>query len=219
MDSSILYIFALIGISLTLLLVGILIMFLKLLFKYDELKHGKEKVSVDPETLVTQARARSQQILEEAHIKSRDMVAKAEAFLKREDGALNKEIEKAESVYLKTYNEAIKASGDKAEKMIQNIPQDIKLVLVSVIDNFRVTLSKEIEKAQQDANKSIKEAYEKAAEEVNKYKEDRMKQVDSSILSIVKDVTEKVLSKSVSTEEHEKLVQKALEEAKRQKVF
>lgn len=219
MDQSILLISALITISLILLLIGLIVLYIRLLGKYEVLRHGKEQIQVDPETLVSQARARSQAILEEAQGKSREIISQAQNFLKRDEGLLAAELEKAQSVYTKSYNEAIAASQKKAESMMQNIPQDIKMTLVSAIDNFRVSLTQEIGKAQEEANKAIREAYQKAADEVNKYKEDRMKQVDRGILEIVKDVTEKVLAKSVSTDEHEKLVQKALEEAKRQKIF
>lgn len=216
---SLLLIFALVITCLVLLLIGIIALYLKLIAKFDELKHGREKPVVNPEVLVAQARVRSTQLLEEAHQKAVNIVGSAEAYVKREDGIIQKELERAEAEYSKVYKEVIQASGTKAQTMIQSIPQDIKIILISAIDNFRVSLTAEIGKAQEEANKAIREAYQTAADEVNKYKEDRMKQVDSAILEIIKEVTEKVLAKSVSIEEHEKLVQKSLEEAKRQKIF
>lgn len=182
------------------------------------MKLGKES-KIDPETLLSQARLRSQQILEEAHVKAAQMISRSQEFIKGSDSAVAKEIDKVHQIYAKTYTEAIEKSKNTAEKMIQNIPQDVKISLITAIDSFRIGLQQEVNKAQSLASLAIKEAYEKASEEVNKYKEDRMAQVDKAILAIVKDVTEKVLSKSVSLEEHEKLVQKSLQEAKKQKIF
>ena len=218
MDQTLIYIFALVLVSFILLFVGLFVMYLRLLRKYDELRRLPDE-EINPEILVDRARQRSQQILEDAHTKSRQMLANTEKYLVSEDSQMSKVLEKVGNVYTTKYEEAIGNSKAKAEQMIQNIPQDIKLTLVSALDSFRISLSQEVNKAQAEANKAIKEAYEKAAAEVNNYKEERMRQVDNSILEIVKDVTEKVLAKSVSTEEHEKLVQKALEEAKRQKIF
>jgi F0F1-type ATP synthase membrane subunit b/b' len=218
-ETNLLYIFALIIVSLTLLCISVLVLYFRLIGKYEELRHGKEKQDVDPQTLIEQARTRSRQILEEAHAKSVQIISRSEAYLAREESVLGKELEKAQASYQKSFDSAISASQSKAEQMIQNIPQDIKMTLISVIDNFRVSLAREVQKTQDDANKTIREAYQTAAEEVSKYKEERMRQVDESILSVVKDVTEKVIGKSVSAEEHEKLVLKSLEEAKRQKIF
>jgi flagellar biosynthesis/type III secretory pathway protein FliH len=103
--------------------------------------------------------------------------------------------------------------------MIQNIPQDIKITLISVIDSFRLSLTDEIKRAQSEANKVVMDAYKESLASIERYKQERMKQVDDSILDIVKEVTKKVLSKTLTIEEHEKLVYKALEEAKRQKVI
>jgi|SRR3989344_1078244 len=218
MDQNFIYILILIVLALILLIIGIIILYFRLQKEYQELKIGKES-GLSPEITIDQARQRSQQILEEAYKKAADSLSRADAFLDREGGILQKELQEVEKSYAKSYGEAIESSKVKAEQMIQNIPQDIKITLISAIDSFRISLSQEVTKAQVEANKTIKEAYENAAIEVNKYKEERMKQVDNAILSIVKDVTEKVLGKTISSDEHEKLVQKALEEAKKQKIL
>lgn len=218
MDQSIIYILVLLLVSIILLCIGLLAMYFRLVKRYEELRHGKE-ANIDPETLLSQARLRSQQILEEAHTKSIQILARSEEIVKKDNGIIAQELQKLHENYAKTYKEAIDNTKNVAEKMIQNIPQDVKVSLISAIDGFRLSLAHEVNKAQQLASGAIREAYEKAAQEVNKYKEERMAQVDRSILLIVKEVTEKVLSKSVSLEEHEKLVQKSLEEAKKQKVF
>ena len=218
MDPSIIYILILMLVSLFIFCVGLVALYLRLMKRYDELKHGKE-ANIDPETLLSQARLRSQQILEEAHVKAAQVLTRSQDFVKDESGVIAKELQKLHQTYAKTYSDAIESSKSSAEKMIQNIPQDVKVSLITAIDSFRVSLMHEVNKAQTQASAAIKEAYEKAAEEVNKYKEQRMSQVDKSILTIVKDVSEKVLSKSISIEEHEKLVQKSLEEAKKQRIF
>lgn len=165
------------------------------------------------------AQVKSQKVLEEAYTKAREIISEANNYLKKEESQLLKAVNGAQEVYIRSYNEAIKSTEVKAAQMIQSIPQDIKITLISVIDSFRVSLTDEIKRAQSDANKVITEAYKEAIQGAEKYKEERMKEVDASILKIVKEVTEKVLGKSLNVEEHEKLVHKALEEAKRQKVF
>lgn len=217
MDQSLIYILILVIVVLIMLCIGLTIMLIKVLT-------GKKTDSAQLDdgngfAVYDKAQSKSQKVLEEAYTKARQIVSEADVYLKKEEGELAKAVGQAQEVYTRVYNDAIKASEEKAEKMIQSIPQDIKVTLISVIDSFRVSLTDEIKRAQSDANKVITDAYKQALESVDSYKKERLEEVDASILSIVKQVTERVLGKSLSVEEHEKLVHKALEEAKRQKIF
>jgi len=217
-DPIVLYILILVFVSLVLLLIGVILLYLKLVKTFDDYRRGRDK-DVDPATLIAQAQIKSQKILEEAHRKAAEMLANAQAFLQKDENNLVTEIEKANKASEKIFQQSLEEIQKHSIQMVQNIPQDIKITLISTLDNFRISLTQEVTKAQQEANNAIKQAYARALEEVESYKEERMKQVDSSILSIVKDVTEKVLSKEISLEEHEKLVLRALEEARKQNIF
>jgi F0F1-type ATP synthase membrane subunit b/b' len=217
-DQSLIYILILIIAVLVMLCIGLVILYIKELSSKKDYVTGDDQSQTDSKVF-EKAESKSQKILEEAYTKAREIVSDADNYLKKEESELAKAVDRAQEVYTHSYNEAIKSTEIKAEQMIQSIPQDIKVTLISVIDSFRVSLTDEIKRAQGDANKVITEAYKQAMEGVEKYKEERLKEVDDSILDIVKDVTEKVLGKTLSLEEHEKLVHKALEEAKRQKIF
>jgi len=214
MDESVFY-------TLILTIVSLIILCVVLVFLYiKEIRSRKKESAQDIEqSVVEKAEKKSVKILEEAYSKARGIIASADEYLKREEGALAKALENAQNVYIRSYNDAIKASEERAERMIQNIPQDIKITLISVIDSFRLSLTDEIKRAQSEANKVVMDAYKESLASIERYKQERMKQVDDSILDIVKEVTKKVLSKTLTIEEHEKLVYKALEEAKRQKVI
>ena len=73
--------------------------------------------------------------------------------------------------------------------------------------------------AQNDARNLIIEAYKKAESEVQEYKSARLKQIEESLVYILENIAKRVLVKEISQDEHEKLVLKALEEAKRQGIF
>ncbi len=222
MDQSILYILILVLVALTLTCIALVALYVKAVSKNREdngLVSGDQVDSRVDSVVFGKAQAKSQKVLEEAYTKAREIISEANNYLKKEENQLLKAVNGAQEIYIRSYNEAIKTTEVKAAQMIQSIPQDIKITLISVIDSFRVSLTDEIKRAQSDANKVITEAYKEAIQGAEKYKEERMKEVDASILKIVKEVTEKVLGKSLNVEEHEKLVHKALEEAKRQKVF
>lgn len=218
MDQSLVYISIFVFSALTLLLVGIVIAYVNLVIKFSRYKEGREK-DVDPATLLAQARVKSEEILNDAHKRSMGILSNTESFLKRNEGAMDKELSKATTKYDELYQKTLETIRENASHQLQNLPNDLKLTMVTAIDSFRQSLSTEIAKAQEETKNTIKEAYNKAQVEINKYKEDRMKQIDDSILSVIKEVTEKVLGKSISYDEHEKLVQKALEESKKKNIF
>lgn len=218
MDQSLLYILVFVMSALILLLIGVAVSYINLMIKFSRYKEGREK-DIDPATLLAQAREKSEEILKDAHKKSLETISKAEDFLKRDEGVITQELTQTTSKYNQLYQETLKAVQAGASEQLQNLPNDLKLTMVSAIDNFRKSLSVEITKAQEETRNTIKEAYSKASMEIEKYKEDRMKQIDASILSVIKEVTEKVLGKSISYDEHEKLVQKALEESKKKNIF
>ena len=59
----------------------------------------------------------------------------------------------------------------------------------------------------------------KMEEEINVYKQAQMKRVDTSIHAILVDATKEIIGKSMNVSEHEELVEKALDRAKREKFF
>ena len=218
MDQTLIYILALIVLALILLVIGSVVSYIKLLHKFQQYKEGREK-DIDPATLLAQARAKSEEMLTDAHKRSVEMIASTEHYLKRQEGVIQKELSNSDQTYVNLYRETLKNMQSQAIKQLENLPNDLKLTMVTAIDNFRSALSQEVQKAQAETSKTIKEAYQVAQDEIDKYKEERMSQIDASILEIIKDVTAKVLGKSISYDEHEKLVQKALEESKKKNIF
>ena len=79
-------------------LIGLIYMYFNLNNKYNELLYGKRE-TVDPMALLDAARKRSQKILEDAQVKARETIAKAEQHLDKEDNLIVKELKKAEAEY------------------------------------------------------------------------------------------------------------------------
>jgi len=142
-----------------------------------------------------------------------------ESFYKNLQQKIEEELVKSSKLYASKYEEILKETQGQSIKILQNIPQDIKTVLAKEIQSVHITIEEEVKKAEEEAKGVVVLAYQKAESEVEKYKLARLRQVDESIVMILKEVARKVLSKEINMEEHEKLVMKALEEAKRQGVF
>ncbi len=218
LDQTIIYIAFLIFASLVLLLIALVISYIWLINKYLELKKGGKK-EVDPEEILSKARQKSREILEEANIEAKNIISRAEKFLEDYQEELGEEIRKANDIYAKVYRESLNSIQQESYAMLKNIPNELKVFMVSAIDGFRATLAKEVQDAQQKILKSLEDSVVSAQHEIEKYKEARKRQIDENAVEYIAELTKRVLSKEISLEEHEKLVLKALEEAKKQDVF
>ena len=217
-EQTLLYIIILTAIALIILLIGVVVAYLRMVKKYLDLKEiGTE--GVDPQTIIRQAQEKAQRILDNAQHDARETISKASNYLDINQNLVAKELQRASQIYAKKYEQILLATQDNIIKTIQTIPEDSKKVLLSEISTIRTLLSGQVQKAADEAKSLVTDAYKKAEQEVENYKNVRMREIDESIVMILKEVARKVLAKEISQEEHEKLVLKALEEAKRQNVF
>jgi len=217
-DQSIVLIFILIFTALTLALIALLLAFVKVSNNYMDTKEGKDKYP-DPKILLLRAHVKSQKIIEEAVDKASQIVSSSEALKTSKVDNIEKEIEKANAAYLKIYQESIAKIQNESLKGLQNVPDYIKALLSKETLGIKDELSTEIKKAQEDAKQLVSEAYKKADQEVASYRKMRLDALDNTIVNIVQAVSRKVLTREIDVNEHEKLVMKALEEAKKQNVF
>ena len=212
------YLAIFIAIALVLLLIGVVVSYLRLINKYLALKEGRD-TQLDPRVIIATAQAKAQKVVEDAHVAARETLAKSDKYLQGESGLVAKELERMGQIYAKTYEEALINMQQASLRTFANIPQDIKLFVVKALDDFRLTLSAEVARAQTQTLAALEQSIKGAEAEIDKYKEGRMRQIDVSAAKLVTEVTRKVLGKSISVDEHEKLVMRALEEAKRQNIF
>lgn len=217
-DSIFLYTAILIITSLALLLVGVIILYLRLVRKFLSLREGEGK-DLDPQAILFKAQSKSQDILEDAHRKASEIVGRAEKFLNAQEGKVSQELEKASKSYANYFLDSLRKVEEEAKKSLTGVPEEIKKVYATEVVNIRTTLEAQLAKAREDSRQIVLEAYKKAEAEVENYKKQRLNQIDESIIIILQEVARRVLSREINQEEHEKLVMKALEEAKRQHVF
>jgi len=217
MDSALFYIAVLAASALVLLLVGLVVAYLRLVGKTMELKEEKKKESSLP--TIERAQAEAQKMIEGARVQAQQIINSAQIFSGNQADVLEKEVQNANRVNTAKFGESLQLVQNESIKMLSNIPKDVSTALSTQLVNIRATIQAEIEKASASAKEQVDNAYKRAEVEVQNYKLQRLKQIDDSIISILEEVSRKVLAKQISHDEHEKLVMKALEEAKEQHVF
>jgi len=124
-------------------------------------------------------------------------------------------LDQSSQLSLKSYQEALKNIQDEMGKVLLSVPNNINNSIVSAIQSFSFSLQNQFTNAQKKMLEDFTNLYKSSEADIENYKRERLKVLDSLILKVIEEVSLRVLGKEISVEEHEKLVLKALEEAKR----
>jgi len=172
-----------------------------------------------PDKLVEEAQTRSIKILEDAHRKARDILSLAENIIRTDEEVLKNETEKVAGVFTGSFEASLNAIKLEAEKTLTNLPLEIKDLIIKSFSHYQKTLDEMVRQSNLALEKAISEATKKVSLELERAKAKKVRDLDRQAASIVKEVNLKVLGKSLDGVEQEKMVIKALEEAKRQGMF
>lgn len=104
------------------------------------------------------------------------------------------------------------------EKAFQTIAR-IEQIPEEELRDFREILKKETVASQHVLSERINQAFDTAQAEIGEYKKIQIEKIDASVAVIAQKVIETVLNDSLTREDHTKLIQAALEQAKKDKVF
>lgn len=202
----------------TVLFVGMLFLLLRLISKR---KNGDSdnKVDFSTENYLLESQNKAKKILEDAHSKAREMLLKSENYTKFEEDKISELLDKTTKIYANRYEINLQKTQEESLKIMKQIPEGIKNILSNQIQSIGKNIQDEVIKAEEQAKNVVLSAYQQAEKEVDRYKLERMRQVDESIIMILKNIARKVLTKEINIDEHEKLVTKSLEEAKKQNIF
>jgi vacuolar-type H+-ATPase subunit E/Vma4 len=114
----------------------------------------------------------------------------------------------------------IEKESDSSGKDIMHAYQaTLKEITGSSLQNF-TSISKELEADLQKQIKAFNEAQLGSMQkELQAYKESQLKQAEDMVNKVVQQVSQEVLNKTISTDDHQKLVIEAFEKAKKQGLF
>lgn len=182
------------------------------------------------ELLLDEARVKATQIIDNASNKALDIISKAtlsanassESFrenLSRTSFAQIKEFEKASSDFTALYFQILQDLKTKNIEVFQNVSKDIETNTAAEMKNFKESMQKLTILSQTEIKKKIDIDYEALKTEIENYKNAKLQKVDQEIYELLEKVSELVLGKALSLSEHEDLIEKSLEKAKKEGVF
>ncbi len=179
---------------------------------------------------LSDTRQKVSKIIDEANNKAMDIISKANLSTDIASSNFNqevkhiaslqiKEFEKATSDFMKLYIQILQDLKSKNIEVFQNVSKDIEISTMGEIENFKESMESLTSSSQKMVQKKIDSDYFQVKKEVQSYKEIELKKIDQGIYELLEKVSSLALGKVLSLSEHEDLILKSLEKAKKEGVF
>ncbi len=223
LDTTTLYILMLLVSALGLLLLSMVVMYVRLIKKHTDLLSDftstKRKEKELQDKLHFEAQVKAQEIIEVARKQAQKLLEDATTFSEADEKSLDVLIEQTKKQYADKYSQLLASFEKKSDQAFVHLSDDVKQYIIKEMDHFQELLGQELKNFHSVAQERFVGAYTKMEQEIDLIKEQRLRRLDERILTIVEGISQDVLGKEISIDEHEKLILKSLEEAKKQHVF
>lgn len=149
------------------------------------------------ERILEHAQEREEEIIKEGYEKAAEVMEQAEVFDQDAQEKLAKVVE----------GMALRAS------------EELKTQTGEEIKEFKKEMIEQTNQNKQELSRVMAQQLVEAEEEVKRYKEEKMKEAEIKVAQMVKEVTAKVLNEGLDPDQHQDLIIRSLEDAKRKRVF
>ncbi|KKQ24834.1 MAG: hypothetical protein US62_C0013G0006 [Candidatus Woesebacteria bacterium GW2011_GWA1_37_8] len=204
--------------SLVLLIVGLLIAYLNLLNRYSKTKKSSA-VDDDISPMFRDTEARLKSIVDNASAQAAQTISSTQYFTEKQLKIFEDEVNKSAAMYLNLYQRTLENLERETAKEIKAIPEVLRRDLGASLSGISALFKDDVVKIATEVKDSLDRAYKNIEIDIEEYKKTRLTQVDKSIADIILQIARRVLVKEINKDEHEKLVLKALEDAKKSGMF
>ena len=185
---------------------------LKLRAKEKNLEVKEGKIDANYHQVVDSALSKERKILEDAIAEAGEIIAGAQYINKESRGVIAEALQKM-TVDIQ------KEAADTAHNFTSNYQVSLRQLSLQSLAGFQEV----VKSLREDLKKEIVMFHEtllpKMEKELEEYKKARLEQADKMVVRIIQSVSQELLSKTISIEDHQKLVTDALERAKKEGAF
>lgn len=190
------------------------------------LKQAREKES----RILAAAQDESARMIKEAAQNASHIVSNAEVIVRNAEqdmkAALSSQLQKEEQKLagisdeiMAAYRLTLESAKKEYDKTAESAARGIADGAHDAIKEFQAFFTEKTVQYQSVVDQHIKEWHAEARKEIHDYKREAMKKIDDGIYQIVLSVAKQVLGKTISMEEHQALIVRALDEAKKEGFF
>lgn len=185
---------------------------MKLYAREKDLEKREKKTDTEYHQVVDDALSKERKILEDATTEASQIITETEfvsqaskdsidAALAQMKKDIQNETTAAAHNFRSSYQQELKKLTDQSLNDFHSISKELQEGLHKQVTEFHNNMLPSLEK------------------ELDEYKQARIKQTEQSIKGIVQKVSQQVLNKSISTDDHQKLLLESLDKAKREGIF
>ncbi len=168
-----------------------------------------------------------QQILETANKKAAEIISQATKIKNETEVNFNnsittmlenqkKQMESSSSTLSRNHLQEMNRLNDQSIQILTNVYKDIELAARTDLEKYRELINAQTFEAEKIAQQRIKEEYIKLEKEIQERKTQRLHELDENIYRILSLISKDIIGKSLSFSDHEELVLKALDDAKKE---
>jgi len=204
-----------------------------LLYRYNRDRYGEsayEDIYKNRAKIIEEAREKANKILSDAENRANEIIYNSEYiktdFVKNLESSLAtlensalKVFKDTSSEFYTKYKELLDRENKENLEKIHQTFDAIKKISEAQLEEFSKNLKKESLDSQVFISTKIQEQIEAMNKEIEEYKEKYLSLINQSISSLIEKVAERVIGRSLTTQDHEKLVLEAFEEAKKDTVL
>jgi len=159
-----------------------------------------------------EAKKEAEELLKNARKRSLEMIKGAEFFG-----------EEAKEDLMEALLRVTEEYGNESKKVFDKAREDVSEVIKGILTDIKTDVEKDVVEANETLKTSISEGIKNVEVDLQSFKKERMALVENQIAETVKirvnEIAEKILGKSLSLGDHEKLIMDALGEAKNDNVL
>lgn len=164
--------------------------------------------------ILQQSHEKGLRIIQDSSEKAQLIVKGAQVFSDEAKSQYKELFENRSEEAVKLYEKFITDLRDDAEQQFKIIARDMENHSLANIGEFREVLESERIYMHKELEGKIVEEYKKAQKHIEDYKVDQIRKVDKQVFDILHVLAGNVLGKSLSIDDHEELVQRALAQLK-----
>lgn len=216
-------------------IISVLFIFNLLLLYYLKQVYGRDKkiaefIQSNDTLILSEAQQKAKSIIEAATLRAKQTLTEAD-YLKSE---LSKKMEelltqvanndvhllqnKSNEINLWYKNLLERVEHEHAKKAEESI-KSVEGIIDQQIHEFSDILKKQTMNSETMVTQRVNEEYAKSHQEIEQYKQQQMQQIAQAADALVLKITEEVLGKALTTQDHKKLIFDALEKAKHDGLF
>lgn len=180
--------------------------------------------------VVDEALAKERKIIEDATIEAEEIIKNTKELSEHSVSIINQALEKMATdlnrtagqtgnTLLSNYSTSLRDISNQSVNNLQTVTRAFEEALKKQTLDFQnaaVNLEADLEKQIKNFGESLLPTLERELEE---YKTERLRQTEQLVKTVIQKASEDVFNKSISLEDHEKLILESLEKAKKEGMF